>query len=359
MTTTPATDAPARPGLYLAAGDVVAGRYVVTREIGRGGHSVVYAARDRDLGADVALKLLVPPPAVARLARERLRREVQAVRGLAHEHVAAVHDLVEDGERSVLVMELVDGPDLERRVRERGPLAPDGAAALGREVADALSAAHRRGILHRDVKPSNVLLEPRPGGQPSARLTDFGSARLDGQATLTETGALVGTLCYVAPEVLAGARADARAEVYALGMTLHFTLTGRLPDRPSRHLPPPPAPDGFRPSVALSEPAPPGAPIPAWLDAIVARATAADPRHRFPTAAAMAAALAAGDAGAPLPVLHDEPPHPTRLPIEYLAFCGGVGAVGLVVGAVAVPAFLWTTPAFVLLLLAAGARRVA
>lgn len=222
MTTTPATDAPARPGLYLAAGDVVAGRYVVTREIGRGGHSVVYAARDRDLGADVALKLLVPPPAVARLARERLRREVQAVRGLAHEHVAAVHDLVEDGERSVLVMELVDGPDLERRVRERGPLAPDGAAALGREVADALSAAHRRGILHRDapftlsrdVEP--LLLEtldrlPRegaPGGAARTLLTDVArvASVLHGSSALRPLG---DTLARARGRLRAGAPAAA------------------------------------------------------------------------------------------------------------------------------------------------------
>ena len=268
------------PG-YLAAGSLLRGRYEIVREIGRGGYSVVYLARDRELDGEVALKLLVPPPAAAHVARERMRREVQAVRGLSHANIVAVFDFLEDGPWSFIVMEYVRGPDLQVRVGERGRLDADAAVRLGRDVAGALSAAHRRGILHRDVKPQNVLLDP----DGRARLTDFGSAKLDGQLGVTGSGTLAGTLAYTAPEVLAGRRGDARADVYALGLTLYYALTGELPDRPSPHLPPTPDPLGYRPRRVA-----PG--VPAWLDDVVAHATAAAVEERFPTAAALDEALA-------------------------------------------------------------------
>jgi len=221
------------PG-YLAPGALLRGRYEIGRELGRGGYSVVYLARDRELDTEVALKLLVPPPAAAKVARERMRREVQAVRGLSHANIVAVYDFLEEGPWSFIVMEYVRGPDLQVRVSERGPLDADAAVRLGRDVAAALAAAHRRGILHRDVKPQNILLDP----DGRARLTDFGSAKLDGQLGVTGSGTLAGTLAYTAPEVLAGRRGDARADVYALGLTLYYALTGDLPARSSPHLPP-------------------------------------------------------------------------------------------------------------------------
>src|SRR3989441_7850375 len=158
---------------YLAPGVVLQDRYEIAEEIGRGGYSVVYRARDRRVGTDVAIKLLVPPPAAARLARERLRREVQAVRTLSHPNIVAIYDVIDEGPWSFVVMEYVPGPDLAVRVRQRGPLDADATARLGREIAAALDAAHRRGILHRDVKTQNILLPPDGG----ARLTDFGAAR--------------------------------------------------------------------------------------------------------------------------------------------------------------------------------------
>jgi hypothetical protein len=264
---------------YLPPGAVLQDRYEIAREIGRGGYSVVYQARDRRVGADVAIKLLVPPPAAARLARERLRREVQAVRRLSHPNIVTVYDVADDGPWTFVVLEYVAGPDLAVRVRERGPLDAAAAARLGRDVAAALEAAHRAGILHRDVKPQNVLLAP----DGRARLTDFGSARLAGQATVTQTGGLVGTPAYAAPEVLAGIRGDARADCYGLGMTLYFGLVGELPPRPRRHAGPVAA-DGHHPRERRAD-------VPPWLDAAVARATVADPDERFPSAGLLAAAL--------------------------------------------------------------------
>lgn len=264
---------------YLANGTVLQDRYEIREEIGRGGFSVLYRARDSRIGSDVAIKLLVPPPAAARLARERLRREVQAVRQISHPSIVAVFDVAEDGPWGFVVMEYVDGPDLAVRVRDRGPLDATAAARVGREIADALAVAHRRGILHRDVKPPNILLAP----DGRARLTDFGSARLAGLTTLTQTGGLVGTLDYAAPEVLAGTRADARSEVYALGVTLFYALTGSLPPRAGRVGASDRA-DGHHPRNRRTD-------VPPWLDAAIARATAPDPADRFPSAGLFAAAL--------------------------------------------------------------------
>jgi Protein kinase domain len=298
------------PG-YLGPGDLLAGRYEIVRELGRGGYSIVYLATDRSLNTSVAIKLLVPPPASAQLARERLRREVQAVRGLAHTNIVGVHDFLEEGAWSFVVMEYVNGPDLAVRVRERGPLAPDDAARLGADVAGALSAAHRHGILHRDVKPQNILLDPDGRG----RLTDFGAARLEGQATVTQTGALVGTLPYLGPEVLAGKRADARTDVYGLGVTLYYALVGRLPDSASPHLPPIPAAEGFHPRAVRPD-------LPVWIDTIVARATTADPTHRYHSASSLLDALTARDSAEALPV--------TRPPtLDFCLLCGSSAAAGL------------------------------
>ncbi len=265
---------------YLSVGSVLKGRYEIQKEIGRGGYSVVYAARDRELDSQVAVKLLVPPPADAHIARERMRREVLAARGLSHPNIVAVYDFLEEDQRSFVVMEYVPGSDLSLRLKESGPLDVEEVVSIGRGIAAALSAAHERGILHRDVKPQNILVARN--AQP--RLTDFGSARLEGHSTLTRTGGLVGTLTYAAPELVAGERGDGRSDIYALGMTLYFCLTGRLPNGPSPHLPPPPTKGGYRPRAARAE-------VPVWLDEVIATATAADPSDRFPTATTFAEAL--------------------------------------------------------------------
>ncbi len=297
---------------YLPEGTLLAGRYTIGRELGRGGFSVVYLARDSVLGGQVALKLLVPPPAAAALARERMRREVQAVRALTHASIVAVHDFVDDGAWSFVVMEYVAGPDLSAKVRQSGPLGAGEVVLLGRDIAAGLAMAHRNGVIHRDVKPQNILLGP----DGRARLTDFGSARLDGVTGVTRTGGLVGTLDYLAPELLAGERGDGRADLYALGLTLHFALTGRLPDRPNSHVAVPASAEGHRPSRVAGAPR-----LPTWLDDLVARATAAAPSRRFPSAGAMEDAIAAGGA-APADVRTVEP-------ASQCALCGEEDPFGL------------------------------
>ena len=304
-------------GPYLEPGATLRGRWTVVRELGRGGHSVVYLARDLELDTEVAVKLLVPPPAAAKVARERMRREVQVVRTLSHENIVAVYDFVEEGPWSFIVMEYVAGPDLHVRVADRGPLSTDEALRLGRDVAAALRIAHRRGILHRDVKPQNVLLEP----DGRFRLTDFGSARLDGQLGVTATGTLAGTPDYTAPEILGGDRGDARADVYALGLTLYFALTGTLPSK--AHTAHGSAESsGHRPGADASG-------IPGWLDEVVACATAGAADRRFPTVTAMEEALvrAGGAVPAPLPrcILCAEP---DPLGAGICPACGGAGGAG-------------------------------
>jgi serine/threonine-protein kinase len=175
-------------------------------------------------------------------------------------------------------------PDLSTRVRDRGPLPPDEVAHIGRAIALALSAAHRRGMLHRDVQPANILLDT----DGRAQLGAFGATRIPGAAPGRETTGQPMSRDFIAPEVLAGQRGDARADLYALGMSLYFGLTGRLPDRSSPHLPPPALTDGQRPSLVRAD-------VPGWLDDAIARATAVLPADRFASAARLADALTRGE----------------------------------------------------------------
>lgn len=258
-------------GVFPTVGTVLDDRYELIAEIGRGGFSVVYAGRDRTLDADIAVKLLVPPPASAHIARARMEREFRAVRRVSHPNIVRLFDFRVNEPWTYIVMERIDGQNLAQRVAGNGPVPADEVATIGAGVAAALGAAHALGILHRDVKPQNILLDS--GGTP--RLVDFGSARIDGH-TLTRSTGLIGTIQYTAPEILRGVRADPRSDVYALGVTLFFALTGRLPEGASTYSAPQPRADGFRPRDVCTD-------VPEWLDVAVAEATRADPENRFPT----------------------------------------------------------------------------
>lgn len=202
----------------------VAGRYALRRTIGQGASGAVWLAHDEVLDRPVAVKRTV---ATAGLDQQGVRaeREAQLAAQVAHPHVVAVYDLVTDDEGTWLVMEHVDGPSLSTVVREAGPLSADDAARLLAPVADALAQAHALGIVHRDVKPSNIL-SPGDGG---AKLTDFGIARGADDATLTRTGLITGSPAYLAPEVATGEQATPASDVWALGATLVHLLTGRPP----------------------------------------------------------------------------------------------------------------------------------
>lgn len=267
---------------YLSPGETLAERYRIDEEIGRGGYSVVYRAEDLTVGTPVALKLLVPPPATEAVARERMRREALVARDLSHPNVVALHDYHEWEDHAFLTMQLVHGPDLGACVERDGPMSPDQVARVGADISAALEAAHQSGVLHRDVKPQNVLL----AADGSARLADFGSARVIDMHSVTRTGGLVGTIAYTAPEVIAGDRGDARADLYGLGVTLYYALTGELPGRASLHLPPFPRAEGFRPADLRPD-------VPEWLDEVIATLTREDPGLRYPTAGALGEALEA------------------------------------------------------------------
>lgn len=204
---------------------MIGGRYTLEEEIGRGGMGAVWLARDEVLGRSVALKRVGFGPGGSEPDLDRAEREARLAARLNHPHVVAVFDLVVEGADRWLVMEHVPGVTLAELVRRDGPLSPDQAAGLLSQVADALAAAHGAGIVHRDVKPSNILVTPE--GQ--AKISDFGIARAQADASLTQTGLVTGSPAYLAPEVASGQLASQASDVWSLGATLFHALAGQPP----------------------------------------------------------------------------------------------------------------------------------
>jgi eukaryotic-like serine/threonine-protein kinase len=199
----------------------------VVREIGRGGMGVVYEAFQEGLDRPVAVKALDTKLARSKEVVERFRREGRAYARLRHEAIVQVHDLVEKDDGLYLVTELVDGADLARLLAKGGALPPDCVALVGARVADALDYVHFNALLHRDVKPANVMVS-RDG---EVKLMDFGIAKAEQDSDLTRVGMLVGSPSYMAPEVLAGGEAGPMSDVWALGVSLYELLTGDKPFR--------------------------------------------------------------------------------------------------------------------------------
>ncbi|MER7898665.1 serine/threonine-protein kinase [Streptomyces sp. NPDC096046] len=216
-----------------AGGRVVAGRYRLEERLGRGGMGVVWRATDQLLGRKVAVKELpvdeTLSAAQARRRRDGTLREARAVAQLSHPHVIVVHDVVEEDERPYMVMELVEGGSLADRIATGGPVDAAEAARIGIALLGALSTAHAAGVLHRDVKPSNVLIAE----DGRVVLTDFGVAQVSGATTLTETGSFVGSPEYTAPERMAGdvARTGPESDLWSLGALLCAALSGESPFR--------------------------------------------------------------------------------------------------------------------------------
>jgi hypothetical protein len=210
---------------FLALQHVLAGRYSIERELGRGGMGIVLLARDVALDRLVAIKLLPPHLAASTESRDRFLREARTAAGLSHPNIVPIHTVEHHGDLVFFVMGFVDGETLRERVARTGPLAPRLATKVLQEVAWALGYAHQRGVIHRDIKPDNIMIER---ATDRALVTDFGIA-LGGRAADDAAGEVVGTARWMSPEQACGEPVDARSDLYSLGATLFFALTGGPP----------------------------------------------------------------------------------------------------------------------------------
>jgi tRNA A-37 threonylcarbamoyl transferase component Bud32 len=280
---------------------VLADRYELGPVVGEGGMARVHRGYDRHLRRPVAVKVLASPYDRDRAFVERFRREARSAAGLSHPNVVAVFDSGSYHGTHFIVTELVEGETLADRLR-RGPMPPEEAVAVSVDVCRALEAAHARGLIHRDVKPGNVMLPP----DGRVKVVDFGIARAAGSDTLTGTGVVLGSTAYLAPEQASGQPVDERADLYALGCVLYEMLTGAVPfsaDTPVatmyRHVnEDPPAP-----SSILA--------VPPALEAVVMRCLEKDPRRRFRSAADLEQALLAARGGTtPLAVARTDETQP-------------------------------------------------
>lgn len=269
---------PAR-GIELSDGDEFAG-YRVERRLGRGGMGILYLAVEPGLDRRVALKLIAPEAASDEVFARRFAEESRIAASIEHPNVVPIYAAGEEAGVPYIAMRYVAGADLARRLAREGRLAPEVAAGLIAQVGNGLDAIHAAGLIHRDVKPANVLLSGDDGGD-HAYITDFGVARnVATESGLTQTGRFVGTLDYVAPEQISGGAIDARVDVYALGCLLFKLLTGEVPfpkdgeaARLYAHLnDPPPAPSLYAPEVSMA------------LDDVIIRAMSKSPDDRYPSA---------------------------------------------------------------------------
>jgi serine/threonine protein kinase len=273
------------------------GPYILTAVLSRGGTGVVYQAYDTAKGRTVALKVLIPELAADQASRDRFRRELGLAARFSAPHITPVHDYGEIDGRLYIDMQLVPGTDLGTRLERDGPLSADDAAWVTAQVASALDAAHAWGLIHGDLKPSNVLIAGDQGqNMPDAQLTGFGAPRhvtISGPSPSSgHIGGPIGTVAYMAPERIQGSQGDRRADVYSLACVLYEALTGRRPFTGDMvavifaHLStPPPAPTAVRPG------------LPAAADEVIARGMAKDPAARYGSAGELAAAMLAAVTG--------------------------------------------------------------
>src|ERR687884_765741 len=264
-------------------GSVFDGRYRIVRKLGAGGMADVYLAEDQELGRRVAIKILNDRHAADDSFIERFRREAKNAAGLSHPNIVSIYDRGEAEGTYYIAMEFLDGRSLKELIVSRGPTPIRIAIEYTRQILAAIGYAHRHGIVHRDIKPHNVVVDP----EGRLKVTDFGIAR-SGASQMTEVGSIIGTAQYLSPEQARGAPVDQTSDLYSVGVVLYEMLTGKVPftgDSPveiaMKHLSAVPKP----PSALRPE-------VPHDLDMIVLRALAKDPEERYQTAEEMDADLA-------------------------------------------------------------------
>ena len=260
-----------------AVGSRIAG-YLLEEEVGAGGMAVVFRARDARLDRPVALKVLAPGLAGDEEFRRRFLRESRAAAAVDDPHIIPVYEAGQAGGVLFIAMRYVSGGDVRDLLRRQGPLAPARVAAIISPVASALDAAHGVGLVHRDVKPGNMLIDARPGRPDHVYLSDFGLAKSGSASALTGTGLYLGTAAYMAPEQIQGRGVDGRTDQYALGCAAFELLCGKVPFERDQdmaviwaHLSAPPPPVASR-----------RAGLPARVDGVLARALAKAPDDRYP-----------------------------------------------------------------------------
>ncbi len=272
--------------MRLESGTIVDGRYSIKERVGAGGMAEVYRAEDLQLGRKVALKVLYARFAEDEEFLERFRREASSAAGLQHQNVVSVYDRGEFDDTAYIAMEFVDGRTLKAIVTEEGPLEPARAIEFTTQILRAARFAHKRGVIHRDFKPHNVIVD----ADDRAKVTDFGIARA-GASDMTQTGSIMGTAQYLSPEQAQGLPVSAQSDLYSIGILLFELLTGRVPFEGDSAVAialkqvseTPPAPSVLNPAVTPE------------LDRIVLRALEKEPARRFADADEFAAALQAAE----------------------------------------------------------------
>jgi serine/threonine-protein kinase len=282
----------------------LSGRYETAERLGSGGMSNVYKATDLILERTVAVKVLAEHLSDDERFVARFRREALAVAKLIHPNIVQVYDTGVDEGRHYIVMEYVSGRSGAQILQRHGPVGPETAAEIGIQACAGLDYAHRRGIIHRDVKPGNLMITGGPvgGGEMTVKLTDFGIARAIEQTRITQVGSVVGTAAYLAPEQVRGEEATPATDVYALGVVLYQFLTGRLPYEGSSLA-----------ELAVRQqnetPLPPSTyngDVPETLGGAVLRALEGDPNRRYASAEELATGLRMGAEGADVTLPPDE-----------------------------------------------------